>query len=163
MNSINLRRSLGMLLMAGLVASGCDNPVDEDDHEDIVPAGVSIRSGSTELARAIIVGQVAIPTGSITVAVGAQTPELTIVFLNDLGNAVTLTDEYHIRVMPAASSRVTWEFTEGGPGNTGRLTGVSAGDTSVGFSLFHGPVGGGHVTAGFNIPVSVTGGSATAQ
>jgi hypothetical protein len=155
---IHFRRAFGALLLATAVVA-CDNPADE--HTDIEPTSVSIRLGTTELARATRVDQTVVTTGGITVAAGSQTQELTIVFLNDLGNPVAIGTDYHVRVQPATSSIATWTFTTPG-GYLGRVVGVSAGNTTIGVSLFHGPLGEGHVTAGFNIPVTVTGAPATA-
>jgi hypothetical protein len=158
MISIQFRRSLGAVLLATAVAA-CDNPADE--HDDVEPAGVSIRLGTNELVRATRVDQTVVTTGLITVAAGGQTQELTIVFLNDIGNPVAISEDYHVRVQPATSSIATWTFTTPG-GYRGHVVGVSGGNTTIGVSLFHGPLGGGHVTAGFNIPVTVTGTTATA-
>lgn len=149
MNSIDLRSPLAVMLLAGLFA-GCENPVSHEDHTE--PEGIVIRAGTTELVRVDDAGV----TGSIDVAVGAQTPELTVTFIDHDGDDITLDEhEYSIDVESTDSATATWQGTLA-EGFTGRVTGHEAGSTTLEFHLFHGHEGEGHQDGdAYVVPVTV--------
>ncbi|HSJ30660.1 MAG TPA: hypothetical protein VK933_04445 [Longimicrobiales bacterium] len=152
MNNINFRSPLAVLLMAGVVGA-CDNPVShEEDHAE--PDGMVLRASGTEVVR---IGDDGV-TGALTVAVGTQSPELTVTFIDHEGSDVALDPhEYWVEVTPANSATATWQGTAA-EGFTGRVTGHAAGATTLTFVLHHGAVGSGHAEPGaeFVVPLTVT-------
>lgn len=149
MYSISFRTSLGVAA-AVLALAGCDNPVSPEHHEE--PHGIVILADTIELAR--VTGGVTV--GQIEVAQGAQTPGLTVVFLDDHDEEITLEEEYSLDVTSTTPAVATWQGTPAG-GFNGRVNGHVAGSTLLEFQLVHGPIAGGHAEGGvFVVPVTVT-------
>lgn len=156
MNNITLRAPLAMALLAGVVAA-CSNPVSEEDHAD--PDGIVIRAGATEMVRVEGIGPTAEVTGALSIEAGAQTPVLTVTFIDHDGDDLTLElDEFWLEVVSSNSATATWQGTEAGS-FTGRVSGLTAGAATLSFLLYHGAVGGGHPEEGggpYVVPVTVT-------
>ena len=146
------RRSgaIGAALVAAL-AAGCDNPVRGEPHEEEV-AGVSIRQGTTEVAR-YFDGAV---TGALpTTAAGAHSATLTVVFLDEEGHALDLSGEsdHYLRARSANTAVADFEVSGWG----GQVHGESAGSTTIIFDLMHGTPPSGHADfSTLGIPVTVT-------
>ena len=142
------RRSgfLGLMFVAAL-AAGCDNPVKGEEHEEEA-AGVSIRNGTTEVAR-YFDGEI---TGALpTVAAGQSGPLLAVVFLDHDGEPLDLgvESELTMRARPANTNIADFELS----GFGGRVEGVAAGSTTIIFDLMHGN----HADySTLGIPVTVT-------
>lgn len=152
MNNINFRSPLAVLLMASVVGA-CENPVShEEDHAE--PDGLVLRASGTEVVRISDAGV----TGALTVAAGAQSPELTVTFIDHEGSDIALDpQEFWVEVKSANSATATWQGTAA-EGFTGRVTGHAAGATTLMFVLHHGVVGSGHAEEGaqFVVPLTVT-------
>src|SRR5690606_11961098 len=96
MNNITLRLPLAMVL-AGAIGA-CSNPVQHDD-EHAEPEGIVIRAGATELVRVEGIDPGGVVTGALSVAVGAESPDLTVSFIDHDGDDITLhADEYWLEV-----------------------------------------------------------------
>lgn len=155
MNKIHFRSVLALLAVVA-VSAGCDNPVSDDDEDHAVPSGIVIRTGGAELIR--VVGFInPVVTGALTVSANGQTPLLTATYIDDEGDDITLLPEYYLGVTPASSATVTWQGTAEGA-FTGRAIGHEAGTTTLGFQLYHGPLGGGHPEprGAYVVPITVT-------
>jgi hypothetical protein len=154
MNSINFRSPLAVLVFGAAVAA-CENPVSSQDHSE--PEGLVVRAGATEVIRVAGAGTGATVTGALVVAAGAQSPELTVTFIDHDGDDLTLDPTEHwVSVESDGSATATWQGSAAA-GFTGRVTGHTAGATTLRFTLYHGPAGGGHVDEGpFIVPVTVT-------
>jgi hypothetical protein len=151
MTIINFRSPLAIIALAGVLGA-CDNPVEHEDHAQ--PDGVVIRAGAAEIIRVDDDGV----QGALTVVAGAETPDLTVTFVDHDGDDITLeADEYWLSVSSASSATATWQGTAAGSFN-GRVAGHVAGATTLELVLYHGPVGGGHPEEGatFVVPVAVT-------
>lgn len=158
MNNINFRAPLAMVLLAGLAAA-CNNPVShEDEHAE--PEGIVIRAGSTEVVRVEGIGAAGVVTGALSVEAGAQSPVLSVTFIDHDGDDIALElDEFWLDVTSSSSATATWQGTAAGS-FTGRVSGLEAGATTLSFVLFHGAVGGGHPEPNgggpYVVPVTVT-------
>lgn len=157
MNNITLRAPLAMALLATMVAA-CSNPVSEEDHAE--PDGIVIRAGGTEMVRVDGTGPTGQVTGTLSLEAGAQTPVLTVTFIDHDGDDLTLElDEYWLDVESSNSATATWQGTEAGS-FTGRVSGLTAGAATLSFQLHHGAVGGGHAEEDgggpYLVPVTVT-------
>lgn len=153
MNSINFRSPLAILALVATVAA-CDNPVSSEEHSE--PEGVILRAGATEVIRVQGVGAGATVTGALTVVAGAQSPELTVVFIDQDGDEITLDPtEYWVNVVSVSTATATWQGSAAA-GFTGRVTGQAAGATAFQFRVYHGPPGGGHPDGDGPIVVPVT-------
>jgi hypothetical protein len=151
MDSINFRSPLAAVLLA-VVVGACNNPVSHEDHAE--PDGIVLRAGATEVIRVNDDGV----TGALTVVAGAQSPELSVVYIDHDGDDLTLDPaEFWVSVSSANSATATWQATAA-EGFTGRVTGHAAGATTLTFVLYHGPAGGGHPEDGgtYVVPVTVT-------
>jgi hypothetical protein len=158
MNNINLRSPLAVLLLAAFGA--CENPVSHEDHAE--PEGIVIRAGTTELVRVEGTGAGGVVTGAVSVSVGAQSPELTVSFIDHDGDDLPLEPgEYWLsgQSTPTDSATATWQGTEAGS-FTGRVSGHSTGAITLSFQLHHGVVDGGHPEEDgggpYEVPVTVT-------
>ena len=155
MNKIHFRSAIAFLALTAVVA-GCDNPVSDDDDDHAVPSGIVIRAGTTEMIR--VVGfQNPVVTGALTVSAGGQSPVLRATYIDSEGDDITLVDEYYLGVASVSSATATWQGTAEGA-FTGRVIGHEAGATTLGFQLYHGPLGGGHPEprGAYVVPVTVT-------
>lgn len=154
MNKIHFRSVFALLVVAA-VGAGCENPV--SNHEDHpLPSGIVIRAGGAELIR--VVGFMnPVVTGALTVAAGGTSPVLAATYIDGEGDDITLDSDYYLGVTSASSATATWQGTAEGA-FTGRATGHAAGATTLGFQLYHGPIGGGHISdrGAYVVPVTVT-------
>ena len=82
-------------------------------------------------------------TGQIDVAVGVETADLTVTFLDHDGDAVTLDADMYLEVSSANEAVAAFNQDTAGEFG-GRVEGVAAGQTSLTFRLMHGQVGSGH-------------------
>ena len=133
-----MRRVTAVLAFVALTMA-CDNPTTpHEEHEE--PAGLAVFAGTNEILRAID-GEI---TGALPeVEVGTESEVLTVVFLDDHGDALDLAGEsdMYLRARPANTAVATWD----GTGYTGRIVGEAAGATTIEFELMHGePPSGGH-------------------
>lgn len=154
MNNINLRLPLAVLLAGALGA--CSNPVEHEDHAE--PEGIVIRAGATELVRVEGTGPTAVVTGTLSVAAGVDSPDLTVSFIDHDGDDIDLDEhEYWLAVESANSATATWQGSAVGS-FTGRVSGHAAGATTLTFQLHHGADGVGHAEPGgtYAAPVTVT-------
>lgn len=155
MNNINLRAPLGVLLL-GALTGACSNPVSDDDHAE--PEGIVIRTGTTELVRVEGIGSGGVVTGALSVETGAQSPVLTVSFIDHDGDDIALElDEFWLEVS-SNSAAATWQGTAAGS-FTGRVSGHEAGAATLTVQLHHGATGGGHPEEGggpYLVPVTVT-------
>ncbi|HEV2149387.1 MAG TPA: hypothetical protein VGR37_18435 [Longimicrobiaceae bacterium] len=125
-------RALVALALTGVLAA-CDNPVDEDPHPDAVAVVVQTSAG-VELARATGGGTQGTATGSIPLTIGA-TRDLRVIFVDAAGNPVPVGGDTSLRGNVLIGALARFEKTSE---TGGRLTGLSAGTTSVSFDLMHG-------------------------
>ncbi|HEX6309793.1 MAG TPA: hypothetical protein VFZ69_16585 [Longimicrobiales bacterium] len=152
MNSINFRAPLAWLGLAAALAA-CENPVTPADHEE--PEGLVLLDGATEVLRVIGRGAVGVASDTLRVAAGAQTPELTVSFIDEHGDALTIDEENTLAVVSDSPATATWQGSAAGV-YAGRVSGLAAGTTTLRFQLYHGSVETGHVDAEFRVPVTVT-------
>jgi hypothetical protein len=141
-------RPAALALAAAVLLAACDSPVGGGH---IVPNGLVVRAGTTVLAQ--VVGTTA--TGQITVAAGAETPVLTVRFLDHSGNEMAAPDGYWLRVVPANATVATWVPDAQGS-FTGRIAGLSAGTTRLEFQWMHGSFASAHADFARSVDVVVT-------
>lgn len=142
----------GGALGAALMFGACSDSTGPGDHEDA--AGVRAVMGGATLVNVNADRQV---TGAFTVAVNEETDHITIQFLNDEGNPITVDpNSFYLRVQVANSALL--EVEQDTPGDFGiHLHGLAAGSTTVQLLLMHGKHPGGHPDyTSPNIPVTVT-------
>ncbi|MXW68152.1 MAG: hypothetical protein F4Z72_14295 [Gemmatimonadales bacterium] len=145
------------LVTAGLLvlgACGGDDPMDpdHDDHAGEVEGVTLSLSGQTVASYD---GDSGAWTGELEVEPGEETAHIGVQFVDHDGHAVSLDDDFYLRVDVANESIA--EFEQDTPGEFGgHLHGVAEGDTELTFSLMHGAVGSGHadfVTAPLHVHV----------
>lgn len=136
------------ITMAGAVA--CDNPVVETEEHD--PVAVSIRAGSTEIAYADASGF----TGEIIVGPGNESQLLTVVFLDEEGDALDPDGEHVLDVVAQDADVATWIPTSPGAFSGRVQGGATAGQTTFTFQWIHGPLASGHPEGEFDVRVTVS-------
>ena len=148
------RRSLAIALMLAPLAGtmACDNPVHVEHEEEA--AGLSIRTGATEIAR-YVNGAWTETSALPDVAAGEESPLLTFVFLDDEGAELDLDHEEDLYVRGVAANAAIAEVEM--DGYTGRIVGNAQGTTQITFDLMHGVAPGGHADFSTTaIPVDIT-------
>ena len=149
---------LAMLTAGLLVVAACSDSAtepddhDDDDHAEEVEGVILTLSGQTVAAYD---GDAGTWTGELEVEPDEETAHISVQFVNHAGSAVSLDDDYYLKVDVEDESVA--EFEQDTPGEFGgHLHGVGEGDTELTFSLMHGAVGSGHadfVTAPLHVHV----------
>ncbi|MXX79212.1 MAG: hypothetical protein F4Z33_09780 [Gemmatimonadales bacterium] len=141
----------GLLVLA---ACGDDGPM-EPDHEDHAEEVEGVTLSLSGQTVATYDGHDGAWTGELEVEPGEETAHISVQFVDHDGHAVTVGDDFYLRVDVANESIA--EFEQDTPGEFGgHLHGVAEGDTELTFSLMHGAVGSGHadfVTAPLHVHV----------
>jgi hypothetical protein len=126
-------------LAAVLILGGCDDdPVGTDqDHSE--PVQVEIALGDVVIARAFV----GTSTGFIGAQVNQETADLDVTFLDEENALVVPGSDEYLEVVVADGSVAVWESNTAG-GFSGRIGGLSVGQTTAVFRFMHGAPGSGH-------------------
>lgn len=141
MNRWNHGTSLAAFLATFVLLLGAcsESPVEPDDHAE--PEGVHLVMNGQVIAS--YDGDSQSWTGEMEVAVGEETPHITVRFVDHDGDEIPIDDELYLEVEVTDESIA--EFEQDTPGEFGgHLHGEREGETGVSFKLMHGAVGSGH-------------------
>jgi hypothetical protein len=140
MRCFNSARFRSTLVLGAVLALGaCDEDPVASDQDHSEPAQVEISIGDVVLARAFVGSS----TGFIGAQVNQETADLNVVFLDDEAALVVPGSDEYLEVVVADESIAVWESDTIG-GFTGRISGLSVGETTAVFRLMHGAPGTGH-------------------
>jgi hypothetical protein len=129
--------SLGLAVAGALVLAACESDPTGLDHSD--PEGVELVMNGAVIARY----DGGTWTGEMSVNQGAETPHISVYFVDDDGDRITFGSDFYLEV--EVEDETIAEFEQDTPGEFGgHLHGIARGTTGVVFRLMHGSVGSGH-------------------
>ena len=130
------RLPLLFTISALLLLAGCNNPLDNDDHEHHEHAeGAVLTMNGAEIVR---IEEGVVQSGQIEVTEGEETPLITIYFLNDEGETFQPDEtEYSLRWEDIDQSVAEVEQHDQDGAWRFHIHGVAQGTTSVRFLLWH--------------------------
>lgn len=122
------------------ITTACTDSTEPNGDEHAEADGLIIREGSTVLVEVLEQNV----TGSLSVQEGQETAHLSVVFVDIDGDEITLDPADYFMQVTVADGAVA-VFEQDTPGEfAGHFQGLSAGQTTLTFSVVHGQVGAGH-------------------
>jgi hypothetical protein len=135
--------AIGLAVAGVLGLAACEDDPTGLDHAEPVGAEL-VMNGAT---IATYDGVTGLWTGEMTVNEGDETPHISVYFLDEDDERITIDSDNYLEV--EVDDEAIAEFEQDTPGEFGgHLQGIAPGETEVVFRLMHGAAGSGHLDFG---------------